>query len=265
MVVGDIFDYPKLFDLAEKNRQLYQNKDPFPYLVIDNAVSDTTILEDIILTWDLEKKTEWFFYNNPLEKKLANPNEDLMSNSMITLLREMNSSKFVRFLELLTGINDLITDPHYSGGGAHLLLPGGKLDLHVDYNYGKNTKLDRRLNVLLYLNKDWKKEWNGNLELWDKDVTECYKSVPPEFNRMVVFSTNEGSVHGVPDVVKCPEGQSRKSLALYYYTNGRPLSEVTAAHSTVFKKRPKDPEDPELDALRAARAKGRVADLKVIK
>ena len=100
-------------------------------------------------------------------------------------------------------------------------------------------KLDRRLNVLIYLNKNWKEDNGGQLELWDKNMIKCVKKVIPLFNRMVIFSTTSFSYHGNPNKVKCSINDSRKSLALYYYSNGRPSSEMElGGHSTIFRKRP---------------------------
>ena len=100
-------------------------------------------------------------------------------------------------------------------------------------------KLDRRLNVLIYLNKNWSDENGGQLELWNKEMTKCHQSIIPKYNRMVIFSTTTFSYHGNPNKVKCSEDKSRKSLALYYYSNGRPSNEKELGnHSTIFRKRP---------------------------
>ena len=80
--------------------------------------------------------------------------------------------------------------------------------------------------MIIYLNKDWEESYGGHLELWDKEMTKSLHRILPIFNRMVVFTTTDFAYHGHPEVLKCPEGQSRKSLALFYYTNGRPASEI---------------------------------------
>ena len=86
--------------------------------------------------------------------------------------------------------------------------------------------MDRRLNILIYLNKNWKKEYGGDLELWDKEMKNCKKKISPNFNKMVIFSTNDYSYHGHPEPVNCPVDFSRKSLALYYFSKGRPSYEL---------------------------------------
>jgi hypothetical protein len=92
--------------------------------------------------------------------------------------------------------------------------------------------------LLLYLNRDWKEEYGGNLELWTRDMSRCIKRVLPVFNRCVVFSTTDFSFHGHPDPLTCPEGRTRKSVAMYYYSNGRPAEEISGDHTTLFKGRP---------------------------
>jgi Rps23 Pro-64 3,4-dihydroxylase Tpa1-like proline 4-hydroxylase len=131
-------------------------------------------------------------------------------------LAALNSSRFVAFLEGLTGISGLVADPHYRGGGLHQILPGGRLGIHADFNFYPKLKLYRRLNVIVYLNQNWQESYGGHLELWDKATLKSVKRVLPTFNRMVVFDTSSKSLHGHPEPLTCPEGRSRKSLALYY-------------------------------------------------
>lgn len=228
--------------------------DPFPYWVLDNAASES-FLDTVLSDFPAPDET-WWNYNNPLERKWAkNRNLPYWIDCIIGYL---NSFKFISEIEGLTGIENLIADHTLNGGGLHQITRGGKLDIHEDYNCHPGTGLDRRLNVLLYLNKDWKPEWKGNLELWDKDMTRCVKSIEPIFNRMVIFATVPDSNHGHPEPLECPEGVTRKSIAMYYYTNGRPPHEIRPKHSTIFKRRPQDKEDPELEALRVKRSKGRI-------
>src|SRR3712207_1690584 len=154
------------------------------------------------------------------------------------LLAELNSATFIDFLERLTGIDGLIPDPHFEGGGLHQIEPGGHLKVHADFNRHPRMDLERRLNVLIYLNRDWKDEYGGAFELWNEDMTECAERVMPYFNRCVVFSTTSTSYHGHPEPLACPEGMTRKSVALYYYSKDRPASERSEGHNTLFKARP---------------------------
>lgn len=137
------------------------------------------------------------------------------------MLYHLNSSTFLDFLSKITGIENLIADSYFEGGGMHQIRRGGKLKIHADFNRHPRYDLDRRLNALLYLNPDWQEEYGGNLELWDRHMTSCVVRIAPLFNRFVVFATTDFTYHGHPDPLTCPEDVTRKSLALYYYTHER--------------------------------------------
>lgn len=122
----------------------------------------------------------------------------------------------------------------------HQIIPGGFLKVHADFNYHPTTSCHRRLNLLLYLNRDWSDSWDGNLEMWAQDVSRCVKSVTPILNRCVIFATTDYAYHGHPRPLRCPAGHTRKSLALYYYTVTRPTDEVTRPHSTLYKRTPQE-------------------------
>ena len=133
-----------------------------------------------------------------------------------------------------------MSDPYLMGGGLHEIKRGGVLKVHTDFNRHPIFNLDRRINVLIYLNKNWKKEYGGNLELWDKNMNKCIKKIQPLFNSMVIFSTTDFSNHGHPDPLTCPDNISRKSLALYYFSSGRPKTEINdmnIKNRTSFKNR----------------------------
>jgi Rps23 Pro-64 3,4-dihydroxylase Tpa1-like proline 4-hydroxylase len=147
------------------------------------------------------------------------------------LVNYLNSPVMLKYLEELTGIDNLISDELLMGGGLHKITSGGKLAIHKDYNVHPVKKMYRRLNLLIYLNKDWKTEWEGNLELWDKDHTKLEVSVEPLFNRAVIFTISEDSLHGHPVPLNTPENVSRNSIALYYFTEVNPSDNK---HSVVF-------------------------------
>ncbi len=161
----------------------------------------------------------------------------LFAEPVAELNRALASQEFLDTLSYVFDIPNLLADPELVGGGIHQTGPRGHLDVHVDFNYIKDRDLHRRLNILIYFNKDWKEEWGGNIELWDKDVKVCEHSYSPIFNRCVVFLTNEISFHGV-SAVKCPPDRTRKSFAAYYYTKEAPAHWTGEAHSTIFKARP---------------------------
>jgi Rps23 Pro-64 3,4-dihydroxylase Tpa1-like proline 4-hydroxylase len=228
-----------LEELANKYQTEYAQNQPFPHIIIDNFLPET-LLEQVLEEFPDSKKIDWKKFDNSAEKKLASTSELQMGKNTRSLLYQLNSSTFVNFLEKLTGIDGIIPDPHFVGGGLHQIERGGYLKIHADFNRHKRMRLDRRLNLLIYLNKDWQEEYGGHFEMWDTEMSKCEKKILPIFNRCVIFSTTDFSFHGHPEPLNCPENRTRKSLALYYYTNGRPAEEVTNGHTTLFKERPQE-------------------------
>jgi len=261
-----IFNEPHLLELAESNKEAYQQAAPFPHIVLD-SIANSQALEKVLEEFPDPDRFEFYKYDNPLEKKLAMDQLSKLPRSISEVLLAMNSPVFLNFLEVLTGIDGLIPDPYYRGGGIHQIVKGGKLDVHIDFNKHTKLKLHRRLNVLIYLNKNWQEEYGGHFELWSGHeengkhvLEECKVKVLPLFNRLALFSTSEKSYHGHPNELTCPDGRSRKSLATYYYTAEREDEFAdTPAHSTKFIKRPEDPEDAEIEALRHKRNQGRLS------
>jgi Rps23 Pro-64 3,4-dihydroxylase Tpa1-like proline 4-hydroxylase len=149
---------------------------------------------------------------------------------------EMNSKSFTGWLEQITDIKDILGDSDLFGGGLHQSIKGAFLNVHVDYNIHPTTKYHRRMNVLVYMNKDWKKEYEGNLELWDlsNGKMDQIAKIAPTFNRCVIFETNEVSFHGHPKPLNTPDGINRKSIATYYYTVDRPAGETASEHNTIY-------------------------------
>lgn len=232
-------DYDRIYKIADSNKSKYISGNPFPHIYLDNLF-DEAILEQILCEFPSAEGIDWVKFNNPNEKKLASRDEMQFGDFTRSFIHVLNSKPFLSFLEKLTGIENLIPDPSLEGGGLHQILPGGLLRVHADFNKHYHTGLDRRLNVLIYLNKDWEESYGGFFELWDKDMKQAVVKILPLFNRMALFSTTSTSYHGHPDELTCPTDRTRKSIALYYYTNGRPQEEVIEgleAHSTIFKSR----------------------------
>jgi hypothetical protein len=210
---------------------------PFPHIAVDGLFDEAT-LEGVLVEFPTPDEIPWQRFDNPTEKKLGYSYKTPLGPRLQRFLYEMSSPPVLEFLERLTGIDGLIPDPYLGGAGPHQILRGGFLKVHADFNWHPKLKLDRRLNLLVYLNRDWREEYGGHLELWNTDCSVCEQRILPVFNRTVVFSTTDTSFHGHPNPLACPETTSRKSVSLYYYTNGRPASEKTAPHDTIFKQTP---------------------------
>jgi len=238
--------YTELLDQATALSTQYQQADPFPNIYFENFFAPNFLSQVLDEFTSLKEKQQIREFNNKNEKKIGITHELALGPKTREMLHFLNSQPFLDFLEALTGIENLIPDPAFVGGGCHETLPGGYLKIHSDFNKHGATDLDRRLNILVYLNKDWKEEYGGHFELWDTEMKAQVKKVMPNFNTLAMFSTTSNSYHGHPDPLNCPEGRSRKSLALYYYTNGRPAEEIIKGkekHSTLFKARPSDPNE----------------------
>lgn len=216
-------------------REQYRAADPFPHIVLDGLFYDAD-LDAVLGAFPKPEEMKWMRFDSPLEKKLGFYHEHATLAPVVrAFLDAMNGYEMLQFLEALTGIEGLIPDPYFGGGGLHQIEPGGFLKIHADFNVHPKLKLDRRLNLLTYLNKDWRDEWGGHLELWNTSMTERRQRIAPLFNRTVVFSTTDTSYHGHPHPLTSPPGVTRKSVSLYYYTAGRPQEERSAPHDTIFR------------------------------
>ncbi|WP_428310202.1 2OG-Fe(II) oxygenase [Hydrocarboniphaga sp.] len=229
-------DITRLRAAAEDLRDSYQQARPFPHVVVD-GLFDNSMLQSVVDEFPRADQPFWYRHIHRNSLKLALNQPQHMGPTTRALLAALNSAAFLGVLETLTGIDGLIPDPYMEGGGLHQIGARGFLGIHADFNVHKKLRLDRRLNLLLYLNQDWPASYGGELELWDRGMQAAQQRIAPLFNRMVVFNTNDDSYHGHPQPLTCPENRSRKSLALYYYTAGRPESERSAAHSTLYQKR----------------------------
>ncbi len=230
-------DKERLMSLAARHRDEYLAGEPFPHVMIDDFLGPEA-LDPILTEFPSPEESEWFRRDNEHEVKLSLNETDKMGPATRALMAELNGQVFMEFLERLTGIEGLIPDPYLFGGGLHQIRRGGYLKVHSDFNRHPRLALDRRLNVLIYLNKDWQDDWGGHFELWDSDMTASRKKIAPVFDRFVVFATTSHSNHGHPDPLNCPIERARRSIALYYYTNGRPAAELAGKHSTLFRARP---------------------------
>lgn len=197
----------------------YAAAKPFRHAVFDGLFSDELL--DGILAEAEEFQSRYVERDQKSYRKQIAENWTRQGPYTNYLINLVGSPRFLTCVEKLTGVYGLIFDPHLKAGGLHQTHRGGYLELHTDFNFNGRLGVFRRLNFLLYLNRDWKEEYNGHLELWDKDLTTSAK-VLPVFNRLVICEVVASSLHGFPKPLACPEGMSRKSLALWYYTVDQP-------------------------------------------
>ena len=169
-----------------------------------------------------------------VSKKFVCSDPDEFRINTSELITELQSNSFCRWLEALTGYRNIVSDPQLVGGGLHAISTGGRLEIHADFNYSRQLKSRRVVNLLIYLNDEWDPEWGGSIELWNREMTRCEVAVPPRMGNVVIFNTDSTSYHGHPHPLKCPMGIYRKSIALYYYKKGE---DVEVSHSTLYQHR----------------------------
>ncbi len=219
--------------LSELRRQWVAPGKPFPYLYVDEFLP-AEFAEEILAVYPPPSIPGWSraTYTHQRKKFTMTSGfpEPIERFFALTASRE-----FRDLVSEVTGIPELLHDPELVGGGLHQILRGGFLDVHVDYNFHPRTKLHRRLNLLLYLNKGWKPEYAGYLELWHLPAKRQVERIAPLFNRAVMFETSEVSYHGHPRPLDCPQNVTRKSLAIYYYTMERSPSAIAPEHNTLYK------------------------------
>lgn len=217
----------------------FRNAFPFPHVVIDNFLEPDFAAQVATSYPDFQKATELgFAFRNVNENLKVQISEyEKFPQAAKQLGDALASPALMKTFSEISGIDDLLWDDTFSGGGMHQTASSGLLDVHVDFNLLESKQLYRRLNLLLYLNPRWEDQWGGFVELWDKDVKVCHRSMAPKFNRCLIFQTSEISFHGVT-AVRCPQDVQRKSFAVYYYTREAAQGWAGRKHSTIFKARP---------------------------
>lgn len=232
----EFINFNSLLERQTNIKADYQSKKPFRYVMFEDFFSPDQA-ELIYKDYPSIKDGKWDGTTYLDQKNKFQKTKFEENSVMDRIFKEMNSSEFLNWLQEVAEIEDkLIGDEELFGGGLHQSINGAFLNVHVDYNIHPKTKFHRRLNVLVYMNKDWKDEYEGYLELWDlsQDDKVLLGKYAPTFNRCVIFETNEISLHGHPKPLKTPKDVNRKSITTYYYTQTRPEHEIAPDHNTIY-------------------------------
>jgi hypothetical protein len=200
-------------------RKQFKAAGPFNHVVIDNFFEEDTA-ERLVEEFPEFDSDSWHEYLNPIEIKRTCNNWNVFPERTYQVFNYLCSREFTDEISKLTG-GKLHPDPGLNGGGWHTHRESGKLNTHLDYSIHPKLKLERKLNIIIYISKGWRPEWGGNLGLWehnepDNSCGELIKTVDCIFNRAVIFDTTQNSWHGLPDPIVCPKSKTRNSLAAYY-------------------------------------------------
>jgi len=227
--IRSILDLEKIKTRFAGQARSYQQALPFPFARFDDFL-EPEAARTAMEAFPKVEDEGWIHYVHVNEKKHGLNKMDSIPPYLQEVIRALNSDAFVAHLRELTGIPGLKADPSLEGGGLHQSQRGGYLNIHADFTVHPHQRnWRRRVNLLLYLNEGWKPEYKGDLELWSRDMKACEARISPVFNRCVIFNTDEDSYHGLPEPIACPEGMTRKSIALYYFTeeDHRPKKRAT--------------------------------------
>lgn len=201
--------------LAEKYRESYLGAKPWPHLILEDLIDPAAVAA--AEAQELQRALSLEVHKGNRMVKAESP--EVTGHAAQDILDSLLTPEFLKFLEKLTGIENLIPDESRSWAGIHVSPPGSSQVLHRDFRLHPDNGLFHRVNVLIYLNSDWDEDFGGQLELWPADTASCGQRIVPTAGRVVIFETTPTSYHGVPDPVRCPPGRARLSLASYYYTD----------------------------------------------
>ncbi len=208
------------FKYINPNRQeIFRSDDYFNILVFDNFLLDEALEKAYGCFPDPDNEwTRYFHYN---EKKFGLSDRDHIPSQLRQVIEELNSDEFTEYLQSRFDFQGLSADPELAGGGLHITKNSGYLRYHTDFSHHpRHNNLQRRLNLIVFLEKEWKPEYGGELEFYNLKKNRIEYSFTPAYNRCIIFETNRTSYHGYPRPVVCPDNISRKSIALYYYQDG---------------------------------------------
>jgi len=216
---------------VQRLAEQYQTAKPYPHVVLDGMFDDQ-ILDRLVSETPSLNNEKWVENKDEHLTKYNLRSAVELADTGFQHVAFVHSAAFLYLLSEITGIWELLPDPYLQGGGYHILPSGGKFDVHADRNTAYETGLARRLGMITYLNKDWKHEYGGQLELWDKAGTRCEVVVEPVFNRTILFEIADTNFHGVPSPIAAPGGRSRNSFVVYYHT-AEGQKKITP-HSSVY-------------------------------
>jgi 2OG-Fe(II) oxygenase superfamily len=212
----------------------YANAKPFPHVILDNVFSEQTLDSLLSEIADMAREQWVDIGGDPRERTVRMRSAAEMGAAGSQFLGIVHSAAFLYLLTEITGVGQLLPDPYLQGGGFAVMRRGDYFEVHADRNVAYDTGLTRRLAMIVFLNKAWKPEYNGQLELWTPDAKRREITIEPVFNRTVLFEVAYPNFHGVPAPLACPADRMRQSFIVYYHTAEIPQRAGVKAHTTIF-------------------------------
>lgn len=224
-MINEFFNNIATYFNTDNLKNQYVVSSPIPHVIIDNFLPPA-VYADLLNEIQNFPQDKWVVKNLP-QSGTRKESRDFTSSPVIQeIMTQLTAHSFVSWMGEITGCNDIIPDIHHLGAGLTSAPVGAALGLHVDFNWNNTLKLNRKFNLILYSNKSWEDEWDGNLEFWNKGRTECLHSISPLPNRLVFWEYEQTLIHGHPNPLKCPPDIERQNLMTIYYTsNATPASQ----------------------------------------
>lgn len=222
----------KTYNIQELSEQ-YENNTPVRHIIIDDFLP-SDVFEKICNEIENFPNDKWILKTlgtNSLRKEARDFSKSYIMGSVFLGL---TSHGFINWLENIVNQTGIISDPHHLGAGITSTPSGTDLGLHIDFNWNDTLKLNRKFNLIIYANSVWENEWNGELEFWNKEATECLRTIKPLPNRLIIWEYEQDLLHGFSKRLECPRDVSRQNLmTIYYNSNATPNS---PPHKSLFLK-----------------------------
>lgn len=188
---------------------------PFTHCVVEGFLTHHEDIGREFLKYDSDK---WLSYQSAWQVKKACNNWNLFPKVTYDTFAYLCSNSFVQALSQKFN-TQLYPDIGLHGGGWHAHASGGVLDPHLDYSIHPKLGLERKINLLVYVEPNMRGVFGGDLGLWEGTATKpgkLVKEIVPLYNRAVLFDTTQNSWHGMSRALSLPPCVYRRSLAVYY-------------------------------------------------
>lgn len=209
--IADVFNNLKnvKYEYIEAGSKIWVVDDFLPKHIFDACIKEI----DNPKIWEEEA-----IVKNPLPETLRYEYTKFKEMPVLeNITHHLNSGKFMRWVEKLSFDEGLLPDPYMWGGGIVKMPRGKTVTLHSDFTWNSKLRLEHTMNVALYMNEEWHREWGGSLQFWNNDSTKCLADIDIKPNRLIFWDKPTEVIHGFPEGLTCPEDVTRDLLMIFYY------------------------------------------------